>query len=525
MNRSLIATALVTVLAAGTAARAEMPAARDPAAVAAAIDRATDARLSAARVSGSPTADDGEFLRRATLDLTGRIPTLERTLAFLDDKAPNKRARLIDDLLASRDYGQHFATVWRNRLVPPPVATTKVPRDTFTPWLAEQFNRGRGWGALVTDLLTVEGDIAKAPQSAFVIANAEGFQPQAGPLAAATARLFLGVRLQCAECHDHPFAAWKQDDFWATAAFFGRLRNTSKKGPPFILTEEPEAGATPTTSITLPSGTGKAAGRVVKARFLGGDEAEPRDGAPLRPAFTAWLTAPENRWFAPAFVNRTWAHFFGRGLVNPVDDFRDDNPPSHPELLKLLADEFRASDYDVKHLARCVCLSKTYQRSGRPADGNERDAELFSHAAARALSPEAFYDSLTVLFAPSKGGKFAAAGAKVPKLEPREDFVRFFRAQGDAAEDGINRGIPQFLRRLNAEMFNQGTPLVGYLVHKDVPRKEAIELLYLAALSRRPSAEEVELMSDYVGRRNSAEEGYAGVVWILLNTGEFVLNH
>src|SRR5207237_5323829 len=124
--------------------------------------------------------------------------------------------RLIDDLLASRDHGQHFATVWRNRLAPPPVATTKVPRDTFTPWLAEQFNRGRGWGAIVTDLLTVEGDIAKAPQSAFVMANAEGFQPQAGPLAASTARLFLGVRLQCAECHDHPFAPWKPDDCRAT---------------------------------------------------------------------------------------------------------------------------------------------------------------------------------------------------------------------------------------------------------------------------------------------------------------------
>jgi hypothetical protein len=515
------------LLPAGRPARAEKPAARDPLAVAAAIDREVDARLAAAGVAASPEADDGEFVRRVTLDLTGRIPTLERALSFLDDKDPKKRSRLIDDLLSSRDFGQHFGTVWRNRLAPPSPVNNKPQRDFFTPWLAEQLNRNRGWHEIVTDLLTVEGDVAKNPQSAFMIANSEGFRPQPGLLAASSARLFLGVQLQCAECHDHPFAPWKQRDFWAVAAFFNRLGNGGKKGPPFFLTEEPAPGASPApAAITLPSGVGKAAGQVVKARFLGGEEPALRDAGPLRPAFAAWLTAPENRFFAPALANRTWSHFFGRGLVNPVDDFRDDNAPSHPELLKLLADECRACGFDLKHLARCVCNSKAYQRTSRPLPGNERDAELFSHAAARRLSPEAFYDSLTVLYAPHKSGKFAASGAKVPRLEPRDDFVRFFRAQGDAAtEGGINQGIPQFLRRLNGETLNQGSPLVAYLVQRDVPRKEAIELLYLSALSRRPGAEEVGLMTEYLGRRKDAAEGYAGVLWILLNTGEFILNH
>ncbi len=522
-----LALAATLVLAFAHPAPADKPPGRDPLAVAAAIDRAIDGRLAAANVPASPPADDTEFLRRAALDLTGRIPTLERTLAFLDDKDPKKRQRLIDELLAAREYGQHFGTVWRNRLAPPNPVNNKPQRDVFTPWLADQLNRNRGWHQIVSDLLTAEGDIAKNPQSAFIIANSENFQPQASLLAASTARLFLGVQLRCAECHDHPFAPWKQADFWATAAFFGRLRNTSKKGPPLILTEQPEAGGAPAAAaITLPSGAGKAAGQVVKARFLGGGEPALREGAPLRPAFVAWLTAPENRYFAPAQVNRAWAHFFGRGLVNPVDDFRDDNPPSHPELLALLADEFRASGFDLKHLARCVCNSRAYQRTSRPRPGNERDAELFSHAAVRPISAEAFYDSLTVLYAPYKSGKFAAPGAKAPRLEPRDDFVRFFRAQGEAAaEGGLNPGIPQFLRRLNAEAFNQGSPLVAYLVQKDVPRREAVELLYLATLSRRPTADEVEVMNDYLGRRKSAAEGYAGVVWILLSTGEFVLNH
>jgi hypothetical protein len=521
-----VALIVLTVLAGARVAPAEKRAARDPLGVAADIDRAIDRHLAAAGVPAAPAADDGEFLRRVSLDLTGRIPTLERTLAFLDDSDPDKRRRLIDQFLASRDYGQHLATVWRNRLAPPSPVSNKPQRDVFTPCLADQLNRNRGWHEIVSDLLTVEGDIAKTPQSAFVTTNSDNFQPKASLLAASAARLFLGVQLQCAECHDHPFAPWKQTDFWATAAFFGRLRN-SKKGPPFILTEQQEPGSAPgPAAITLPSGTGRAAGQIVKARFLGGAEPAPGVGPALRPAFAAWLTAPDNRYFAPAFVNRTWAGFFGRGLVNPVDDFRDDNPPSHPEVLKLLADEARASGFDLKHLARCVCNSRAYQRTGRAEKGHERDAELFGRAAARPLSPEAFYDSLTTLYAPSKSGKFAASGTAAPRLEARDDFVRFFRAQGEAAaEGGINQGIPQFLRRLNGEAFGRGSPLVAYLVRKDVPTREAIELLYLATLSRRPAEEEVELLTGYLGRRKDAAEGYAGVQWILLNTGEFVLNH
>src|SRR5262249_37536171 len=157
----------------------------------------------------------------------------------------------------------------------------------------------------------------------------------------------------------------------------------------------------------------------------------------------------------------------------PVDDFRDDNPPSHTELLRLLADEFRRSGFDLKHLARCICNSKAYQRTSQPRPGNERDAELFSRAGIKALSPEAFYDSLAVVYAAYKSGRFAAAGAKVPRLEPRDAFVRFFRAQGEAAEEGMNQGIPQSLRRLNAEMFNQPAPLIAFLVRKDLPREEA----------------------------------------------------
>src|SRR5262249_19348327 len=212
-----------------------------------------------------------------------------------------------------------------------------------------QFQRARGWAKIVPGLLAADGDIAKNPQTAFVMANSEDFRPRPNLLAGSAARLSLGVQLRCAECHNHPFAPWKQADFWGTAAFFGRLRVNSKnkKGPPFILNEDPDpdpaSAQAPGAAIVIPPTAGKAAGQVVRARYLGGTEPDlPAEGA-LRPAFAAWVTSPENPYFARAAVNRMWAHFFGRGLVNPVDDLRDDNPPSHPALLDLLAEEFRAS--------------------------------------------------------------------------------------------------------------------------------------------------------------------------------------
>src|SRR5262249_40346190 len=211
-----------------------------------------------------------------------------------------------------------------------------------------QFQRARGWAKIVPGLLAADGDIAKNPQTAFVMANSEDFRPRPNLLAGSAARLFLGVQLRCAECHDHPFAPWKQSDFWGTAAFFGRLRNTGKKGPPFILTEKPDTDpplpkgddpvgprSGPGGTIKIPASSGKASGQVVKARFLGGEEPKLNDEEPYRPVFVAWATAKENRYFAPALVNRTWAQLFGRGFVNPVDDFRDDNPPSNPALLQL----------------------------------------------------------------------------------------------------------------------------------------------------------------------------------------------
>ena len=528
---------------------------RKVAPVIAAIDGEIDGRLTAARVPASPPADDAEFLRRACLDLTGRIPTWDRAAAFLDGRDPDKRARLIDELLASPDFGRHVAEVWKPLLAPSDPAAGKYLPDRFSPWLAQELNRNVGWHKVAAALVGHTGDVKDRPSSEFLMRHGEGNQPKADRLAAGVGTAFLGVQVQCAECHDHPFAPWTQDDFWGIAAFFGKVRNTGIKGAPFVLTEDPdpkpldvknggvERPAWKSGGAIVIPGTGgnKGAGRVVPAKVLGGRPETLDDAGPFRPAFVEWLTARDNPYFARAFVNRTWAQLFGRGLVHPVDNMHENNPASHPALLEALAREFVESEFDIKHLFRCVCASRAYQRSSRPMPGNEADAVLLSKMAVKPISPEALYDSVSVVFTPIKS--FAPAGkpagtkpdAGKPMKpagdkpaagpgDPRDAFVRHFRGQGGADPGELAHGIPQFLRRMNGELFNAPAPIVGRLVAEGAPPDRAVETLFLAALARRPTPEEQALMAKYVAGRPTAADGYTGVLWVLLNSGEFVLN-
>jgi hypothetical protein len=534
---------------------------RDPAPTSAAIDREIDRALAAAKAIASPAADDAEFLRRAYLDIAGRIPTAERAAAFLDSTDPDKRRKLIDDLLASQEYGRHMADLWKPLLAPRDPTNTKPQVDRFSPWLAEQFSRGRGWDALAADLIGATGDVKDRPETTFLMTHAENFQPKPDILATAVGRVFLGAQLQCAECHDHPFAPWTQADFWGVAAFFGKVRNTGTKGPPWVLTEDPDTkpldvkngGVSrpqlrPNGAIVIPgTGGNKGVGREVPAKVLGGKPLKLDDSAAFRPEFVTWLTAKDNPYFARAFVNRTWAQLFGRGLVNPVDNLHAENPASHPALLDLLAAEFAESGFDIKHLIRCICNSKAYQRTSKGA-ATEQGAELFARMAVKPVGPEALYDSLIVVYGAltDKNAPPVKPGAKPPVVKPdagkpapvkpeagkpaygatnpRDEFVNFFRGQGGEPGD-FSHGIPQFLRRMNGEQFNTPAPVTDrLLVKSEASTDQAIETLYLTALSRRPTAREKELMAKYIASRPTPAEGYSGVLWVLLNSGEFALN-
>jgi len=511
----------------------------DPLAAARQIDRQIDDALAAANITSSPQCDDAEFIRRVYLDIAGVIPSADVTATFLGNDDAHKRAKLIDELLAGETYGQHFADLWCDRIN---IKDLPIYREPFTDWLAACLNAGGGWDEIVFDLLTAEGGFnfvtrgkrlgSTDPQALFVLLNTEegmGKGPNPAWLAAESGRLFLGVQIQCAECHDHPFTeSWKQTDFWGLAAFFSHLK--SERDQLGLRWVEAPPAAEP-ISVSIPATALKNVGQTVPARLLGASEQfRASDQQRLRHSLARWLTAADNGLFARATANRMWAHFFGRGLVNPVDDLRADNPPSHPEILALLEEELRKSQFDLKHLIRCLCLSAAYQRTSAPLAANEADQENYSHMAVKVMSPGVFYDCLKgatgwpelKVGLPERKTKLTV----LSQYTPREVFVDYFRAsQGEEADPlENNHGIPQALKLMNAEQLNRIAPVVEQLCESGSKRDEIVERLYMTALSRRPSAEEVKLVVGFLEQRQDEgrPEGYNAVLWALINSAEFV---
>lgn len=530
------------------AAVPQLPAARPPVAglspaeIARQIDQHIDTRLATEKLPASPLCDDAEFIRRAYLDIVGVIPPADRVSTFLsnDDKA--KRFALIDELLADPRYGAHFADLWCDRIN---VKDLPIYREPFTAWMSASLNAGRGWDEITYELLTAGGEFnfvtrgkrlaAADPRALFLLVNTEegmGKGPNPAWLAAESGRLLLGVQLQCAECHDHPFTeTWKQSDFWGLAAMFSQLRSERKQSGGLQWMDQSIA-ANDAIRVAIPATALKNVGQEIPARLLGSDlDYRASDSEPLRQGLARWLTSSDNRLFAQATVNRLWAHYLGRGLVNPVDDLRVDNPPTHPEILDLLAAELRKSQFDLKHLTRCICLSRAYQRTSQPLPANAHDRDQYSHMAVKTLNPGVFYDSLKAAtgWAEMKVGlpERKTKLTVITQFTPREVFVDFFRAsQGEEADPIENsHGIPQSLKLMNAVQLNSMTPSIDRLT--EMNRRQAIEQLYLTALARRPALEEVKLMCEFLDQRaaDRPEQGYNAILWILVNSAEFISNH
>jgi hypothetical protein len=487
------------------------------------IDQEVQAKLDADNVKPSLPADDAEFLRRVSLDLTGVIPSPEKAAAFLDSKDPNKRARLIDALLADPRFGNFLGEIWTDALVPRDSNNRKVKDEPLHKWFAAAFNANKPWDRTVYDLLTANGTQDANGAVTVFIAN-----PTANKMTDAVCRLFLGVQLQCAQCHNHPFTDWKRTEYWGMAAFFmkvsqtGKVKNAAKKG-----------GLVGITETSIPNDKKKKlpeSAQIVPAKFLQGEQPKLAPNQPYRPVLAHWLTAPNNPFFARAMANKMWAHFFGRGLVNPVDDMREENAPTHPELLASLAGQFQANGFDLKYLIRAICNSQTYQRTSRPADGNEDDSELYSHAAVRVLSPAQLYDSLTAVV----GKQVAVKGERAKKpavnkkgnVSTREQFLAFFRVGDGASATEYQAGIPQALRLMNSAQTNAQAQAVTRAVQAGGNRPGGvIEHLYLTALARRPTAAEVGRLTEYISRQQNPRSGYGDVLWALVNSSEFALNH
>jgi hypothetical protein len=519
---------------------------RSAAAVAADIDRFINLKLAEAKIPASPLADDAEFCRRVSLDITGRIPTAEQVVSFLKDANPNKRAKLIDELLADPEYGDHFAIIWYHAMVKPDDDNRQLISDSFHGWLAARFNKNDGWNKIVSDILTAEGPRDKNPATVFWFANVgadKDRHPEPNKITAASSHLFLGIKLECCECHNHPFATLKQTDFWGMAAFYTQVHsdNASKK--------EVKAGATPGIHEGGPAAKakGKAAkgephappgqivipdtkGKTVNAKFLLDSEPPLAGKSQLRPTLAQWLTSPGNPYFARAAVNKWWANFFGRGIVNPIEDMRPESKNTHPELLDLLAKDFAASGFDLKHLVRCICNSQAYQRTSQPLAENKEDDQLYSHAAVRMLTADMLYDSLAVALshAPAEKGKAGKAAGKKAITGGRAEFRKFFHTEADddaSAVADYAHGIPQVLRLMNSPAMNNTTAVVSQVMKAESTPERVVEALYLRTLNRRPADAETKKVVAYVTSAKEPAKGYADAMWALLNSAEFMFNH
>jgi hypothetical protein len=480
------------------------------------IDRLIQQKIKAEKATLSPRATDGEFLRRVYLDLTGRIPPAARTVEFLDSKSSDKRAKLIDELLGSPEFGRRLADVWQALLLPRSAGNRRVIQyyPNVEKWLQEQFNRNAGWDTIATQLVTAVGPVNKPGPAPYYLAN-----DSADKVTDNVSKVLLGLQLQCAQCHNHPFAEWKQNDYWHMAAFFTRV------GPNGNVKKGAKKGA----AITIGEGMGKrkktSTGKVLPPRVLGGEPIAVKPNQSVRPVLAKWLTSPKNPYFARAMVNRTWGQLFGRGLINPVDDMRESNECSHPELLADLAGQFADHEFDVKYLFRAICNSDAYQRSSRPAGkGAAAPPELFASRAVKPLSPGQLFDSLTLLMgSESARDKGVKGKAKQGGKSPRNSFIAFFGVAEGADPTEYQAGIPQVLRLMNSPQFNRAA-LLRTIMTSSRSRAEITEKLYLTVLSRRPSSEETSRIERFLDKQADDRQAFADVLWALMNSSEFALN-
>jgi len=482
------------------------------------IDAEISKKIKEEKVTPSAKSSDAEFQRRAYLDIIGRIPTSVETRAFLENTIPSKRVKLVDDLLADDEFGKHMADIWQSLLLPRISDNRRVQTEPLTLWLEKHFNVNTGWDQITKELLTSTGPQDENGSITYFISNAS-----VDKMTDSVSKLFLGVQLQCAQCHNHPFVDWKQNDYWGLAAFFMKVQAKPPGGKDTSSPTVTEGKGLNKNKKTLPE-----AAKFVPATFLASGEATLNTAEPYRPVLANWLTSKTNPFFSKAMVNRVWAQYFGKGLVDPIDDMHDGNPATHPELLEALATQFSASNFDLKFLIRSICNSETYQRSSKPnASNKETDIALLARMPIKNMTPEQLFDSLTTVLGAAGKADQKLDKVKAAKNQPkgaRAQFVTFFQPEEGTSALSYETGIPQILRLMNSPQMNSAV-IIQRLVDKNADTKTSIEKVYLSVLNRMPTDEEFSRMTNFLSQATDKNKGLGDMLWVLLNTSEFTLNH
>jgi hypothetical protein len=494
------------------------------------IDRLAAAKFREAGIPPSPVCDDATFLRRAYLDATGTLPTAEQAVAFLDSKDPGKRARLVDQLLGltgdpaqdvhNNDYAAYWALKWADLIRSNSAALGEQGMWALDNWLRESFRDNKRFDRFARELIVARGStFSNGPANYYRIAGT----PQ--DLTEATAQLFLGVRLQCARCHNHPFERLSQADYYGFAAFFARVGSKTSQ----------EFGVFGNEVVVVVRADGEVGhprtGQVMKPTPLYGKPvAEAFD---RRQALADWLTAPGNRMFARNVVNRYVAYLLGRGLVEPVDDLRATNPPSNPELLDALADDFVKSGYDVKHLLRTIMTSRLYELDSRPVPGNAADTRFYSHYPVKRLAAEPLLDAIDAATGTQTKFPKVPLGTRAIELPDARYENYFLTTFGKPRREAVcecervsEPNLAQALHTLNGDLVTtkiaspQGR--VARLLAAKKPHDDIVTELYLAALSRRPTAEERAACRKLLADAPAPQAFYEDLLWSLVNSKQFL---
>lgn len=491
-------------------------------------------------IEASPLASDEEWVRRVYLDLVGRIPTLTEAREFLADKNPRKRAMLVDALLENEDYVRNFTTIWANNSIGRG-APQRVSRTGMEKFYREAFAKNRPWNEIVVDILTASGHYEENGAVNYILAQMQ-MQDDAVQLTAMTTRLFLGLQVQCTQCHNHPFNKWQQDQFWEFNSFFRQVDKLDhRKLDPKTGRQVDDYSEVVWKEFTGPVFFEKRSGmmQVAFPRFQG-HEVDPGVGVDRRAELAKLITQPagdEPAQLAQAMVNRTWSHFFGYGFTRPVDDMGPHNPPSHPELLKRLSAEFVAANYDVKQLIRWIVSSEAYQLSSQYGEKNRVDdpaageMPLFSHMYLKSMQAEQLYDSLIVASNAHQSGNGSWSAQEEQRLCWMQQFVVAFDNDENDESTTFNGTIPQALMMMNSELIDKACSVErGSFLFEQMSSPGAetqkINDLYLAALTRKPSRAEMTKMQKALARYGAAKlNGYQDMFWALLNSNEFIFIH
>jgi hypothetical protein len=484
------------------------------------IDTLINAKLAKLRIAPSELCDDETFLRRAYVDIVGLLPAAEEYQRFMGNKAPNKREQLVDELLGRKEFAELWVLKWAELLqIRSSNQVSYKAMLLYYNWLQDKIARNVPVNEWVAELLGASGGTFKNPATNY-------YQNETDILKVSenVAQVFMGMRIQCAQCHNHPFDRWTMSDYYSFAAFFSQIGRKGTDDPRETIVFNSRGGevSNPVTRQVMPP------------KFLGGGVADVA-GKDRRGVLAQWLASPENPYFATNLANRVWAHFFGIGIINEVDDVRVSNPPSNPELLAELGKRFTSYKYDFKKLVRDICLSRTYQLSTQANATNEGDTRNFARAGLRRIKAETFLDCISEVTETKNKFPGLPAGARAVQIADGgistyflSTFGRATRGTVCSCEVRLEPTLSQSLHLLNGDTTGQkiqaGNLIGRRLTEKKAPT-EIIDELYIRCLSRRPTAKEKARFDSLVAAEPDKKKALEDAFWALLNSREFMFNH